>query len=124
METMVTIMATMRLTKEQFVKRVSKLGSGISDFKFAGTRPAVIDFYADWCGPCNMVAPIMEDLSKEYDEKVDFYKVNVDEENELSAYFGIRSIPTLLFITADGRMSRHTGAMLRERLKNEIEKLL
>ncbi len=121
---MVTNMATIRLTKEQFVKRVSKLGSSISDFKFAGTRPAVIDFYADWCGPCNMVAPIMEDLSKEYGEKVDFYKINVDEENELSAYFGIRSIPTLLFITADGKMSRHTGALLREQLKNEIDKLL
>lgn len=66
----------------------------------------------------------MEDLSKEFDEKVDFYKVNVDEENELSAYFGIRSIPTILFITADGAMTRHTGALLREQLKNEINKLL
>lgn len=117
-------MATMRLTKEMFVKRVSKIGASSSDFKFIGTKPAVIDFYADWCGPCNMVAPLMEDLSKEFGEKVDFYKVNVDEENELSAYFGIRSIPTILFVTADGTMNRHTGAMLREQLRSEIRKLL
>lgn len=117
-------MATISLTKESFSKRVVHLGTGLSQFKFIGARPAVVDFYAPWCGPCNMVAPIMEDLSKEYDEKVDFYKVDVDEENELSAYFGIRSIPTILFITADGTMSRHTGALLREQLKNEINKLL
>lgn len=100
------------------------MGASLAHFKFIGERPAVVDFYADWCGPCNMVAPIMEDLSKEYDEKVDFYKVNVDEENELSAYFGIRSIPTILFIKADGTMNRHTGAMLREQLKKEVDKLL
>lgn len=117
-------MATISLTKESFSKRVAHLGTGLLQFKFIGARPAVVDFYAPWCGPCNMVAPIMEDLSKEYDEKVDFYKVDVDEENELSAYFGIRSIPTILFITADGAMSRHTGALLREQLKNEINKLL
>lgn len=117
-------MATISLTKESFSKRVAHLGASLSQFKFIGARPAVVDFYAPWCGPCNMVAPIMEDLSKEYDEKVDFYKVDVDEENELSAYFGIRSIPTILFITADGTMSRHTGALLREQLKNEINKLL
>lgn len=117
-------MATISLTKENFTERVAHLGAALSQFKFIGQRPAVVDFYAPWCGPCNMVAPIMEDLSKEYDEKVDFYKVNVDEENELSAYFGIRSIPTILFVTADGVMSRHTGALLREQLKNEINKLL
>lgn len=117
-------MATISLTKEEFIKRVARLGTELSRFHFIGSRPAVVDFYADWCGPCNMVAPIMADLSKEYDEKVDFYKVNVDEENELSAYFGIRSIPTILFIAADGTMRRHTGAMLREQLNNEIKKLL
>ncbi len=117
-------MATIRLTKESFEKRVAQLGTALSQFKFTGHKPAVVDFYADWCGPCNMVAPFLEDLSKEFDEKVDFYKVNVDEENELSAYFGIRSIPTILFITADGAMTRHTGALLREQLKNEINKLL
>lgn len=118
------IMATISLTKDEFVKRVAHLGTALAQFKFVGGRPAVVDFYADWCGPCNMVAPVMEDLSKEYDGKVDFYKINVDEENELSAYFGIRSIPTILFITADGAMSRHTGAMLREQLNNEIKMLL
>ena len=117
-------MATISLTKEDFVKRVAHLGVALSQFKFIGPRPAVVDFYAPWCGPCNMVAPIMEELSKVYDEKVDFYKVNVDDENELSAYFGIRSIPTILFIAANGAVTRHTGALLREQLKNEINKLL
>lgn len=117
-------MATKILTKEQFTKRVAVMGRSLADFKFIGNKPAVIDFYADWCGPCNMVAPIMDDISKEYDEKVDFYKINVDEENELSAYFGIRSIPTILFIKGNGDIMRTTGAMSRDRLREAVIRLL
>ncbi len=116
-------MATISLNKEQFFKRVGEKATGSSVFEFLGKRPAVVDFYADWCHPCRMVAPILEEFSEMFDGKVDFYKVNVDEENELSALFDIRSIPTLLFVSAGGDVTRHTGAMSRATLKELVMEL-
>jgi thioredoxin 1 len=82
-----------------------------TEWKFKGTRPAVIDFYADWCGPCKAVAPIIEKLSKQYDGQIDIYKVDTEEEPQLSQMFGISSIPSLLFIPVDGQPSMARGAM-------------
>ena len=117
-------MATIPLTRELFVKKVSPLINHSSEFRFIGEKPAVIDFYAEWCSPCQMVAPVLEELSDLYDGKVDFYKVNVDEENELSTHFNIRSIPTLLLVGRDGAVQRFMGAMSRERLKSLVEALV
>ena len=92
-------------------------------FKFRGKKPAIIDFYADWCAPCKTIAPILEELDTEYDS-VDFYKINTEEQNDLAAIFGIQSIPSLLFIplTADPQMAM--GALPKETLKKAIEDVL
>lgn len=95
------------------------------DWKYQGELPAIIDFYADWCGPCKMVAPVLEELSKEYAGKLVIYKVDTDVEQELSAVFGIQSIPTLLFIGSDGEPMMQPGAYPKHVLKKIIdEKLL
>jgi len=85
-----------------------------TEWKFTGNKPALIDFYADWCGPCKMVAPVLEDLSKEYDGKIDIYKVNTENEQELAQAFGIRSIPSLLFIPLEGKPQMATGALQKD----------
>lgn len=117
-------MATIPLNKDEFGKRVSRIVPHSHEFKFLGRKPAVIDFYAEWCGPCQMMAPLLDEFSIKYDGKVDFYKVNVDEENELSGHFDIRSIPTLLLISAAGEVHRFTGAMSRDRFKQLVDELL
>lgn len=94
------------------------------DWKYLGSLPAIIDFYADWCGPCKMVAPVLEELSNEYDGKLLIYKVNTDVEQELSAVFGIQSIPTLLFIDANGEPFMQPGAYPKHVLKKIIEENL
>ena len=119
-----SFMAAIPLNKEQFEKRVARIVPHSREFVFLGHRPAVIDFYAEWCGPCQMVAPMLDDLSKTYDGKVDFYKINVDEENELSGHFDIRSIPTLFLVTAKGEVRRFTGALSRDRLKQLVDEVL
>lgn len=117
-------MAIMNLTKEQFFERVGAFGPDGVKFRFKGSRPAVVDFYAAWCGPCRMLAPVFEELSVMYAGKVDFYKVNVDEEQELSALFSVRSIPTLLFIPLSGHVSTKQGAQGKPQLKEAIESIL
>lgn len=120
-------------SEEKFVKELN-----LTDFKnkimdyeanqktwnFKGERPAVIDFYAVWCGPCKMTAPIFESLAAEYDGKVDFYKVDVDKQQELAGMFGISSIPSLLFIPKKGDPDMKVGAMNRTDLENAIKSLL
>jgi thioredoxin 1 len=81
------------------------------EWKFEGKNPCIIDFYADWCGPCKMVAPVMEELSKEYKGKVDIYKVDTEDQQELASIFGIRSIPSVLFIPKEGQPQMSTGAL-------------
>ena len=80
-------------------------------WKYKGNKPAVIDFYATWCGPCKAVAPVIDELSKDYEGKIDFYKVDTDAEQEVSAAFGIRSVPSLLFIPAEGEPQMAAGAL-------------
>lgn len=99
------------LTKDSFKTKVFDYEKGGKEWSFSGERPAIVDFYADWCGPCKMVAPILEQLSKDYEGKVDIYKVNTDKEPELSNAFGISSIPSILFIPKDGQPQMSKGAM-------------
>jgi len=94
------------------------------EWKFEGDKPCVIDFYADWCGPCKMVSPILEDLSKEYDGKVQIYKVDTDKEQELASIFGIRSIPTILFVPTEGQPQASLGALPKDSLKKAIDEIL
>ena len=117
-------MATIHLTNEQFIARIGDYKSNPGSFVFLGDKPALIDFYADWCGPCKMLASVLEEVSDEYAGRVDIYKVNVDEEEELAMLFGIRSIPTLIFIEQNGTMHRSQGAMGKPQLKEAIDKVL
>jgi thioredoxin len=111
------------LTKETFIEKVFDYSKN-KEWNFKGERPALIDFYADWCGPCKMVAPIMEDLSKEFDGKVDIYKIDTEKQMELSGMFGIRNIPSILFIPMEGQPMMHAGALPYEGFKDAIEKEL
>ena len=94
------------------------------DWKFEGSRPCIIDFYADWCGPCRMVAPVLEELAEKYLGKVDIYKVNTEEEQDLSELFGIRSIPSILFIPKEGKPQMMMGALPKESFEKIISELL
>lgn len=111
------------LTAETFKKKVFNYELN-KEWKFEGTKPALIDFYADWCGPCKMVAPILEQLSAEYQGKLDIYKVNTENERELSAVFGIQSIPSLLFIPLTGQPQMAMGALPKNSLEKAFEEVL
>ncbi|HNR15466.1 MAG TPA: thioredoxin [Chitinophagaceae bacterium] len=116
-------MATVQMTTQDFKDKVFNYETE-QDWKYLGQLPAIIDFYADWCGPCKMVAPVLEELSKEYEGKLVIYKVNTDIEQELSAVFGIQSIPTLLFIDSAGEPMMQPGAYPKHILKKIIEEKL
>lgn len=95
-----------------------------NEWKYAGDRPAVIDFYATWCGPCKMMAPVMETLAAEYEGRVRVYKVDVDKERRLAALFGVRSIPTFLFIPMEGKPQHASGAMGIDQMRKIIDSTL
>jgi thioredoxin 1 len=111
------------LTKETFKQKVFNFEEN-KEWKFEGDKPALIDFYADWCMPCKMVAPILEELSQEYNGKLVIYKVNTEEERELSALFGIRSIPSLLFVPKDGQPQMAMGALPKDSFEKAIKEVL
>ena len=111
------------LTKEAFLNKVFNYEQN-KDWKFEGELPCLIDFYADWCQPCKVVSPILEELRKEYKGKINIYKVNTEEETELSAAFGIRSIPSLLFCPKDGQPQMAMGALPKETLERAINDVL
>lgn len=94
------------------------------DWKFEGDKPCIIDFYADWCGPCKMVAPVLEELSKEYEGKVNIYKIDTEKERELSAIFGIKSIPSILFVPKDSQPQMAAGALPKTAIEKAIEEVL
>lgn len=108
------------LTQETFKEKVFNYEES-KDWKFKGDKPCIIDFYADWCGPCKMVAPVLEELAKEYEGKVDIYKVNTEDQQELAAAFGIRSIPSILFCPKDDKPQMSMGALPRESFVKAIE---
>jgi thioredoxin 1 len=111
------------LTKDTFLEKVFNFEKN-QEWKFEGELPCLIDFYADWCGPCKMVAPILEDLSKEYDGKINIYKIDTEAEQELSMAFGIRSIPSMLFVPKDGQPQMAVGALPKDSLKQAINEVL
>ena len=111
------------LTKQTFMEKVFDFENN-KDWKFNGDKPCIIDFYADWCQPCKMVAPILEELSEEYKGKVDIYKVNTEDEQELAAVFGIRSIPSILFVPKDDKPQMAMGALPKESFVDAIQKVL
>ncbi len=116
-------MATIPMTTQDFKEKVFNYET-VQDWKYQGVLPAIIDFYADWCGPCKMVAPVLEELAKEYEGKIVIYKVNTDTEQELAAVFGIQSIPTMLVIGADGEPTLQPGAFPKHVFKKIIEENL
>ena len=94
------------------------------EWKFAGDKPAIIDFYADWCGPCKMVSPILEELAGEYSGKMDFYKIDTEDQKELASIFGIQSIPSLLFIPSDEKPQMAVGALSRDTFVKAFKEVL
>lgn len=111
------------LTSATFKEKVFDFEKN-QEWKFEGKLPCIIDFYADWCGPCKMVAPILEELSKEYDGKINIYKVDTEVEQELSQAFGIRSIPSMLFCPAEGQPQMAQGALPKPALIQAIDDVL
>ncbi len=111
------------LTTESFKEKVFNYDES-QEWSYKGDLPAVIDFYADWCGPCKMVAPILEELSEEYSGKLHVYKVNTDEQQELSAAFGIQSIPSILFIPKDDQPQMAAGALPKDSFKKAFKDVL
>ena len=114
---------TEHLTVDTFKEKVFNFDEN-KEWKFEGEKPCLIDFYADWCGPCKMVAPILEELSEEYDGKLDIYKVNTEEQKELSAIFGIQSIPSMLFVPKDGQPQMSMGALPKDTLEKAFKDVL
>jgi thioredoxin len=114
---------TEHLTKETFKSKVFNYETN-KEWKFEGDKPCIVDFYADWCGPCKMVAPVLEDLSEDFSGKLNVYKVNTEEEQELAAVFGIRSIPSLLFVPVEGQPQMAMGALPKETLVKAFKDVL
>ncbi len=117
-------MSAIHLSKAGFDSRIAKIDTLASEWKFLGERPALIDFFATWCSPCQRLSPIIDELADEYKGQVDIYKVDVDSEQELAALFRVRSIPTLVYIPMSGapivepggRSKADIAALIKERL--------
>lgn len=116
-------MATIQLTTQDFKDKIFNYQKE-QEWSFNGQLPVLIDFYADWCGPCKMVAPVLEELSKEYEGKLTIYKVDTEVEIELASVFGIRSIPTFLFIPVGGDPMMQPGALPKKAFQQIIEERL
>ncbi|HNZ42502.1 MAG: thioredoxin [Bacteroidales bacterium] len=111
------------LTAETFKQKVFNYEIN-QEWKFEGNKPCIIDFYADWCGPCKMVAPVLEELSKEYEGKIDIYKIDTEQEQELAGEFGIQSIPSILFVPMEGQPQMTMGAMPKQSFIQVIDEVL
>ena len=111
------------LTKETFKEKVFNWEVN-KEWKYEGSKPCMIDFYADWCGPCKMVAPVLEELQKEYGDSIVIYKVNTEEQQELAGMFGIQSIPSLLFVPQDGQPQMAMGALPKPTFEKAIADVL
>ena len=114
---------TEHLTKETFISKVFNYEIN-KEWKYEGNLPCLIDFYADWCGPCKMVAPVLEELAGEYKGKMDIYKIDTEQETELASVFGIRSIPSLLFVPKDGQPQMAMGALPKDALVKAFKDIL
>ena len=112
-----------KLTTDEFKQKVFNWDEN-SEWKYEGDLPAIVDFYADWCGPCKMVAPILEEISQTYEGKLHVYKVDTDKEQELASAFGIQSIPSLLFIPMNDKPQMAAGALPKAQLEQVIKDVL
>ena len=115
---------TIHMNKEMFIERVMDFETNKEQWIYRGDKPAVIDFYADWCKPCKLIAPIMDELAEEYKGQIYIYKVDTQVERELASVFGIRSIPAVLFIPMEGKPQMSTGALPKETFKSAIDDFL
>lgn len=116
-------MPTIQLTAAMFRECIFDY-QGEDEWKYKGTLPAIVDFYAEWCGPCKAVAPVLEELAEEYKDQLVIYKIDTDKEQELSLLFGIQSIPTLLFIPVNGQPVMQKGTIPKNAFKQVIEERL
>ncbi|MDR2234389.1 MAG: thioredoxin [Tannerella sp.] len=112
------------LNKADFLEKVFNYEKQSDEWIYEGNKPCIIDFYADWCGPCKIVAPIMKELATEFKDNIIFYKIDVDVEKELAAVFGISSIPTILFIPVEGQPQAAVGALPKEAMIRQIKSIL
>jgi len=112
------------LTKAEFLSKVYNYEKNPNEWVYAGDKPCIIDFYADWCKPCKMIAPTLAELAQKYDGKLVIYKINTDVERELAQAFGIRSIPTLLFCPLNGQPQMSQGALPKESFEKMISEVL
>lgn len=117
-------MGTIQLTKQDFLEKVMNYETNPNEWKYLGDKPCIIDFYADWCGPCKAVAPILEELAAQYEGKITIYKINTDKEQELAGIFGIRSIPSMLFVPMNEKPQMSVGALPKQQLIEVIENTL
>ena len=111
------------LTNDSFKKLIFDYDKS-QDFKFAGTKPAIIDFYADWCAPCRQLSPLVESIAEEYKGKIDVYKVDTEKEKLLAQNLGITGLPTLLFIPAEGMPRSSLGLISREDMVKAVNDIL
>ena len=108
------------MDKEMFLKRIADYKNNPNEFKYLGDKPAIIDFYATWCGPCKQVAPIVADMARDFSGKIHVYKIDIDKEPELAKVFGIQSIPSFLFIPKKGEPRMVVGAMDRKTFRETL----
>jgi len=111
------------LTKETFKEKVFNFETS-KEWKYEGTKPCLIDFYADWCGPCKMVAPVLEELQSEYGDSIVIYKIDTEDQQELAGMFGVQSIPSLLFVPVDGQPQMAMGALPKQTFEKAISDVL
>lgn len=114
-------MKAINLTKEDFINKVMDYNANPTEWKYKGDKPAVIDFYASWCGPCKMMAPIMDEIANDYEGKLYVYKVDTEAEEELAQLFGIRSIPSILFVPMEGKPMMMQGALPKAEFEKYIK---
>lgn len=117
-------MKTIHLTKADFLTKVADYQSNPNGWKYLGDKPAIVDFYASWCGPCRSIAPVLEELADEYGDQIYVYKIDTEKEQELAAAFGIRTIPTLLFVPMEGNPTMVNGAMPKSEFVKAINDIL
>ena len=118
------VASVIQMDKEMFLKKVFDYTTGATEWKYQGDKPAVIDFYATWCGPCRSIAPVMKDLAKEYGDSIVIYKVDTDKEKELSMAMGIQSLPTIVFIPKTGQPQIIVGAADKSTFRRAIDEVL
>jgi len=116
--------APIHLTTAEFKKLVVNYDANPSEWKYLGEKPCIVDFWATWCPPCKVIAPILDDLAKEYKGQIYIYKVDVDKEPQLASAFGIQSIPTLLFVPMTGDPRAEVGAITKETFKDRIDNFM